>query len=165
MSVATATDGSLLASYRTDSRILTEHPCNMLVEGAVDATDAVLCFLQPHLREAIVWHQSPAPLDLPSGETRALILRHAASLSRDDQRRLLAWMGDAGSRTRIISTTARPLFALVVSGLFDAALYYRLNVMLVRVSAAYHPAWLGDGAGGVPRRFDNQSTVSPPPLT
>jgi hypothetical protein len=35
MSVATATDGSLLASYRTDSRILTEHPCNVL-DGAED---------------------------------------------------------------------------------------------------------------------------------
>jgi DNA-binding NtrC family response regulator len=45
---------------------------------------------------------------------------------------LLAWTGESGWRTRIISTTPRQLFALVASGLFDAALYYRLNVMLLR---------------------------------
>jgi hypothetical protein len=39
-------------------------------------------------------------------------------------------------------------------------LYYRLNVVLLRVSAAYHPAWLGDGAEGAPRPFDNQSTFA-----
>jgi len=164
MSVATVTDVSLLALYRTGLRLLREHPCNVLVEGAGNATDAVLCRLQRHLREPIVWYQPPAPLDLPGGETCALILRDVATLSRHEQRRLLEWTGERGSRTRIISTTPRPLFALVASGLFDAALYYRLNVMLLRVSAAYHPAWLGDGAEGVPRRFDNQSTASPRPL-
>ena len=34
--------------------------------------------------------------------------------------------------------TARPLFALVAAGVFDATLYYRLNVVLLRVEAP-HP--------------------------
>jgi transcriptional regulator of aromatic amino acid metabolism len=32
-----------------------------------------------------------------------------------------------------VCTTARPLFGLVVGGLFDVDLYYRLNVMLLHV--------------------------------
>ena len=34
---------------------------------------------------------------------------------------------------QVISTTAIPLFALVARKLFDASLYYRLNVFLLRV--------------------------------
>lgn len=138
MGAATLTDVSLLDSYETEWRIASEHSCNVLLEGAVTATDAVLRLLQPHIRAPIVWHWPHAPLDLPGGQTRALILRDAASLSRDDQRRLFEWMNDTGSRTRIISTTARPLFALVAAGLFDTALHYRLNVLLLRVGAPDH---------------------------
>ena len=76
---------------------------------------------------------STARLEFPSSETRSLILRDAAALNRDAQRRLLAWIGDAGLGTQIISTTERPLFPLVAKGLFDATLYYRLNVVLLRV--------------------------------
>jgi hypothetical protein len=53
MSVAAATDVSLLASYRTDSRILSDHPCNVLVEGAVHATDAIRARALRHLHELI----------------------------------------------------------------------------------------------------------------
>jgi hypothetical protein len=36
-----------------------------------------------------------------------------------------------------VCTTARPLFGLVVSGLFDVDLYYRLNVMLLHVDISH----------------------------
>jgi Sigma-54 interaction domain len=138
MGAATLTDVSLLDSYETEWRIVCEHSCNVLLEGAVTATDAVLRLLQPHIRAPIVWHWPHAPLDLPSGQTGALILRDAGSLSRDDQRRLFEWLNDTGSRTQVISTTARPLFALVAGGLFDTALHYRLNVLLLSVGTPYH---------------------------
>jgi hypothetical protein len=111
-----------------------------------------------------VWHRPPAPLELPSGETRALILRDAAALSGHDQRRLLEWIG-GGSRTQIISTTERPLFALVASGLFDAALYYRLNVMLLRIGAPYPPGLPRDDGDGVHRRLDTPIPISTLSLT
>jgi len=148
MSAATTPDVSLLNAYHTEWRFLSEHPCNVLLEGAVNATDVALRLLRPHIREPIAWYQPPATLNLPSGETRALILRDAAALSRDEQRRLLAWMGDTGSRTHIISTSARPLFVLVASGLFDAGLYYRLNVMLLRFVAPVHDGLPRGGAEG-----------------
>jgi hypothetical protein len=133
MGAATATDISPLDSSHPDWQIFGTHPHSVLLEGAVAATDAALRLIQPHVRQPTAWRQPRAPLDLPNGETRTLVLRDAAALCTADQRRLLAWMDDRGSRTQIISTSERPLFTLVASGLFDAALYYRLNVVLLRV--------------------------------
>ena len=117
--------------------LLTEQPCNVLFEGSFPATDAFVRLLLPHVREPIVEHRPPATLNLPAGETGALIVRDAAVLSRDDQRRLAAWTGDAGSGAQIITTTSGRLFALVEAGVFDAALYYRLNVLLLRAPATF----------------------------
>jgi hypothetical protein len=133
MIAAPATDALLLDRSHREWRLVSEQPCNLLIEGTVPATDAVLHLLQPHIHEPIVWHKPTAPLELPSGETRTLMLTDAAALSGVDQQRLLAWIDDTGSRTRIVSTSPRSLFSLVEAGCFDAALYYRLNVLLVRV--------------------------------
>ena len=134
MSAAVATDTSLLDGYHKEWRFLSEQSCNVLIEGTVTATEAVLHLLRPHIHEPIGWHRPAARLDLPSGEVRTFIVRDAAALSPDEQRRLLAWMDEAGSHTQVITTASRALFALVAVGRFDAALYYRLNVLLVRVS-------------------------------
>src|SRR5579864_3807213 len=133
MSAGTATDGSL-ESFQMESRSLRTCRHNVLLEGPVAETNAVLRLLQPHLRAPIVWSQPPH-LELPSGNTGVLILRGVAALSAEDQTRLLAWTGGPGSHTHIVSTTERPLFAHVARGLFDDTLYYRLNMMLVRVGA------------------------------
>ena len=61
----------------------------------------------------------------------ALILEEVSTLTTEDQTRLLAHL-DAGPRTQIVSTSEHSLFTLVVRGLFNAALYYRLNVVLLR---------------------------------
>jgi hypothetical protein len=151
-------DGSFLDGHLAEWRRLSEEPCNALLEGTVAATDAVLHLLQPGIREPIVWHRSPATLQLPSGEAPTFILREAAALSRDEQRRLLAWTGEAGSRTHIITTASTPLFALVEAGVFDAALYYRLNVLLLRVTSPFQRG-LPCGAEGSPRA-DSPITIS-----
>jgi transcriptional regulator of aromatic amino acid metabolism len=36
---------------------------------------------------------------------------------------------------QVISTTVHPLFPLLASGLFDEALYYRLNVVFLSIDA------------------------------
>jgi len=132
-------NASLLDSHYTEWRLLSEQPCNVLLEGTVGATDAVLRLLHPHIGKPIAQHDPPAVFDLPSGEARALVLRDAPALSRDDQRRLLAWMDGKGSRTQVIATASRPLFPLVAAGLFENALYYRLNILLMRVGAPFQP--------------------------
>ena len=134
MTPALETDVSPLDPYCAERRIISEHGCNVLLQGTVTATDAALILLRSHIREPIVWHRPPATLDLPSRETGALILSDVSALSRDEQRRLLVWIGDTGLRTQVISSSSRSLFALVTAGLFDGALYYRLNVLLLRVA-------------------------------
>ena len=133
MSAESPTDISPLDSYECERKILRKHRCNVLVEGDRRATNAVLTLLLPYTRDAVVWHTPYAPVELPDPKTNTFILRSAASLSASDQQRLLDWLGGTGRRTQIISTAETPLFTLVEGGLFDATLYYRLNVMLLRV--------------------------------
>ena len=87
-----------------------------------------------------------------------MILRDVTGLTASDQKRLLAWIGSTGSLTQIVSTTERPMFALVAQGLFDEALYYRLNVILIRVESRHARGLTADRA----KRFDigNAMTVS-----
>ena len=106
MSAVPATDAPALESHHTEWRLLTEQPCNVLLEGSVPHTDTFVRLLLPYIREPIVEHRPPTTLNLPTGETGALIVRDAAALSRDEQRRLLAWIGDAGSRAQIITTAS-----------------------------------------------------------
>jgi hypothetical protein len=58
---------------------------------------------------------------------------------------LCAWIGEAGSRAQIITTASCRLVALITTAscrlvalvearVFDAALYYRLNVLLLRAT-------------------------------
>jgi transcriptional regulator of aromatic amino acid metabolism len=135
MIAAVAIDDTLMNPYEAEWRILRAHRLNLLLEGPAIATNAVLRLLQPHLPEPIRWRQPQRGLILPSEETGALILKDVTSLSVDDQRRLLDWIVRTGSQTQIVSTTDRPLFALVTRGLFDEALYYRLNLMLLHIGS------------------------------
>jgi len=135
LSAVSATDVSPLDSFQSEWKVLRKHRCNVLVEGDGAATSAVVGLLLPYTREAVVWHRPYAPLELPDRTANTFVLRNAASLSASDQRRLLDWFGDTGWRTQIISTAESPLFTLVECGLFDPALYYRLNIMLLRVGS------------------------------
>jgi hypothetical protein len=105
-------------------------PHNLLLEGPRASTDAMLRRLAPRLRRPVTWMRRGAAFALPSEEVGALILRDVGALGPLEQTGLLAWI-DAHPRTTIVSTTAHPLFACVTRDLFDAELYYRLNVLLL----------------------------------
>jgi hypothetical protein len=113
---ATVAHVPLLDSCKTELEILRARPHNVLLEGPDDATDAVLRVLWPHGRP-----------------TCALILRDVSTLTADAQEQLFAWLADEGACAQVVSTTQSPLFAFVRDGLFSASLYYRLNVLLLRV--------------------------------
>jgi Sigma-54 interaction domain len=119
--------------HETESLILQTQRHNVLIEGPAEATSAALVHMQPHIREPIVWKPPQAPLELPGSKPSALILEDVAALSGEEQVRLLAWLNGSSARTRVVSTTDRPLFALVTRGDFDPALYYRLNILLLQV--------------------------------
>jgi hypothetical protein len=113
-----------------DLQLLRRHVFSVLLEGPAAATDAVLRLLQLELAAS---HQAGAPLVLPGDEAHTLVVKDPSALTGEAQRGLLAWLGDANPARRIISTTARPLFPFVTDGRFDATLYYRMNVLLLRV--------------------------------
>ena len=73
------------------------------------------------------------PLVLPTDACGALVLQNVCALDRHEQAALSRWL-DA-SRKQVVATTVDPLFQLVARGLFDEALYYRLNTMLMRIDS------------------------------
>jgi hypothetical protein len=158
MTTVGGSDVSLPEPFEAEWAILREYRHNVVLEGPCSETNELLRRLQPHIGEPVVWNRPQAPLDIPSGETRGLILGDVTGLTASDQKRLLAWIGSTGSLTQIVSTTERPMFALVAQGLFDEALYYRLNVILIRVESRHARGLTADRA----KRFDigNAMTVS-----
>jgi len=115
--------------------LCTERP-NLLLEGSEESTEGRLLFLAPYLRKPVLWKPSHAPFARPTGECGALVLQNVAALGREEQSALLRWLDDSNGRTQVVSTTAQPLFPLVARGVFDEALYYRLNVVLLCVDSS-----------------------------
>jgi hypothetical protein len=73
------------------------------------------------------------PLEFPTGECGALVVRNASALTSDEQAALSKWLD--GHRRQVVATTEHPLFPLIAEGLFDETLYYRLNVVLLRIDS------------------------------
>ena len=120
-----------LKQYRPEWASLCTHRHNVLIEGPIAETHAVVRSLQPHMAGPIVWKRPYAQLELSGGQIGGLILEDVSTLSREEQVRLLAHF-DAGGRTQVVSTSQHPVYRLVAHSLFDATLYYRLNVILLR---------------------------------
>ena len=102
---------------------------NMLVEGPEASIQAVLRLLQPYLREPVTWLRRGISQPLPAEGSGALVVQNIAALDRHDQARLRVWLDDPAHRSQVVSTSPYPLFPLVDCGLFDARLFYRLNVV------------------------------------
>jgi transcriptional regulator of aromatic amino acid metabolism len=104
---------------------------NVLLEGAEAATQACVAELEPLLGVQSV-RRRHGHLEFPTGAT-TLILREVSTLAMHEQSQLLDWWIAGLGRPRLVSTSSEPLFARVERGLFAEALYYKLNVILVRV--------------------------------
>ena len=143
MNNAVDADFSLLCKFSPDSTTDWPSVCaahhNVLLEGPGPVMKSVLRLLKPHLREPVVWRHSGVPFELPTIEVGTLVLQDVGDLRAEEQTRLYRWLDDNSQRTQIVSTTAHPLFALVACGLFDAALYYRLNITLLQLQVANDP--------------------------
>ena len=136
VAVAEGLDSEVIATPEWHSLSTGQH--NAIFEGPEEATDDVLRLLQPYLRTPAIWNRAPMPLEFPAHGGGALVLRNVCALDRQEQAALLNWL-EAG-RKQVISTTTEPLFPLVAMGRFDEALYYRLNVMLVRIDSPDTPS-------------------------
>jgi len=107
---------------------------NVMLEGPLACTEAVLHLLKPHFGEPVTMKRSGAPLEPHTFKGGTVIVRDIAAFTRPEQRRILGWLDEAPTRTQVVCTTIEPLFPLVARGLFDEALYYRLNVILLQLT-------------------------------
>jgi hypothetical protein len=113
-----------------DWQTLVATRANTVVVGQEDAALRVWTAVWPSLQKPIHWVEADH-LMLPRHPAGTLILQGADLLTVPSQEQLFAWLdGDARS-TRVLTTTTRPLFPLVENGAFLAALYYRLNMLLL----------------------------------
>jgi hypothetical protein len=65
-------------------------------------------------------------------------------LDREEQGALLKWLET--DRKQVVSTTTEPLFPLIADGRFNEALYYRLNILLMRIGTTDTPSSPGRSA-------------------
>jgi len=107
---------------------------NVLLEGPLACTDALLHLLKPHFAEPITMKRSGAPLERHTFKGGTLVVHDIAAFTRPEQDHILGWLDDPQSRTQVVCTTVEPLFPLVSRRLFDETLYYRLNVILLQLT-------------------------------
>jgi hypothetical protein len=113
--------------------IINDRP-NVLVEGSEGGTERVIRAVTAAVAgPSYDWGHTEQAL----GAT--LIVRRIDLLSPDEHRRLLDFLNAEHARVRVrqvITTSERPLYALVESGLFLTELYYRLNTIRLELNEA-----------------------------
>jgi len=119
--------------------LCTQQP-NVLLEGSKESTEAVVLFLTPYLRRPVLLKPPHGPFALPPDQCGALVLQNVAAMRPGEQSELLRWLDASRDRKQVVSTSWRPLFPMVGHGLFDEALYYRLNVVLLCVDSSRRDA-------------------------
>ncbi len=107
---------------------------NLLITGRPDRTAALLATLAPALPQP-VYEWAPAGALPRRRGVGTILIRDVARLSAGEQLAWLNWL-DGADQPRIVSTSTFPLFPLVEQGAFLAALYYRLNTVLLDVAEA-----------------------------
>lgn len=91
--------------------------------------------------EPVVQWRPGQALELPSPERAATLVLHGVHrLEGNDQQRLLRWLDQSDGRIRVVSTATEPLWPRVQQGAFNAALYYRLNIVYVDVGSVGYSA-------------------------
>jgi hypothetical protein len=81
--------------------------------------------------------------DFTNRGARSLIVRDVDRLTHTNQQRLVEWLNRNDGDTRIIATSARPVFPRVERGEFSEALYYRLNTVTLVLSEPIDVSWAG----------------------
>ena len=106
---------------------------NALLIGPRRVTGRLVRSLRSQLAPPIIQVFSHMPLVLPpADQVGTIIVEDVGRLDRAAQMYLLEWLDGAVSRTRVIGTSTMPLLPMVAAGIFDGALYYRLNLVYVR---------------------------------
>lgn len=119
---------------RDDIEMVRLKRTNLLVVGDPLFTGMVLDELHLGVRDTIVTWRPGQPLDLPPpGRATTLILHDVDQLTMAAQETVLRWLDSSAGRIWVVSTCTQPLWPHVEAGAFSDVLYYRLNVVCLRV--------------------------------
>ena len=105
---------------------------NVLVEGPEHSTELLIQALSSAVHEPMYDWSQPWPKD----GRATVIVRAVDALNDEEQRQVLDLLNDSGNGSpprQVITTSARSLFPLVHEGLFREDLYYRLNVVHLKI--------------------------------
>jgi hypothetical protein len=108
---------------------------NVLVEGPEQSTELLIQALATAVRETMYDWNQPWPKD----GRATVIVRAVDALSDEEQRQVLDLLNDSGNGfppRQVVTTCTRPLFPLVHQGLCREDLYYRLNVVHLKIGEA-----------------------------
>lgn len=125
------TTGPLPTELSLEWDAITREHCNVLVEAKPAGAAQILEKLRPHLRTPIEEYRPKVGVPVPQPAEGTLILSGVERLDARQQAQLVKWLGQGRNRVQIASISSEPLFRLVEGGTFDAALYYRLNVVRI----------------------------------
>jgi Sigma-54 interaction domain len=120
----------------SDWSALLASDANAVVVGADPAIVRLWTAVWSTLRKPVCWVES-GRLWLPPQLAGTLVLRNVNDLVRQDQVRLLDWLGQDGRSIRVLASTPRPLFPDVEAGAFLDRLYYRLNTLHVSLKPSH----------------------------
>jgi transcriptional regulator of acetoin/glycerol metabolism len=127
-------DNGLSSETIDDLELVREKRTNLLVIGNHAATRAVLEELRLGPRETVVTWRPGQALELPPpGRANTMILHDVDQLTVAAQSAVLRWLDQSVGRIWVVSTSTEPLWPQVESGAFSDTLYYRLNIVCVRV--------------------------------
>lgn len=106
---------------------------NLFVIGADDMVAPLVTSLWPYLATPVVVRRLGEPLRLsPSWRLiGTVVVYDVDTLTREEQHALNDWVCGGKGHRRVVSTAAQSLLPMVEAGLFDDALYYRLNMVTI----------------------------------
>ena len=124
------------SARQSEWTILRTSPVNGLLVGSPDLTAAAVAEMEQSLRQPLVWWSPDQGVDLPDLTAGTLVIRDVDDLDARQQEQLTRWIALHALRVQVLALAREPLFERVADGRFSAALYYRMNTVVVEVRAA-----------------------------
>jgi hypothetical protein len=120
-------------SFALFARTVKEARPNVMLVGAPAAASRIVGALSSDLRRRIVEGCATQPEAWPR-DGASTVLRDVEALSLAQQQHLIEWLDEQPRRTHLIAVVGRSLYPEVKRGRFLESLFYRLNVLQLRLT-------------------------------
>jgi hypothetical protein len=113
--------------------VLRTSPVNALLVGGLHLTAAAVARIESRFQQPVVWWAPDQTMEVPELTAGTLVVRDVDRLNAQQQARVAHWISAHSSRVQVIALAREPLFEQVADGRFSAALYYRVNTVVVEL--------------------------------